>query len=151
MFNAVRVWIEHSRHDRMKVAGQLMGCVRFLHMPPEEIVRHVEPNVAYFAGLGGHDVLLGIYRCVGSTGGGVCGQVGCFWWLEGGGSFVRSFCFCLMSSDAKSILGTTRGGGWTGGPVFRGRGGRTGGRFQRKRRWTGGPVLEREGGLVGLL
>ena len=71
VFNAVRVWIEHSRHDRMKVAGQLMGCVRFLHMPPEEIVRHVEPNVAYFAGLGGHDVLLGIYRCVGYTGRGV--------------------------------------------------------------------------------
>ena len=111
MFNAVRVWIEHSRHDRMKVAGQLMGCVRFLHMPPEEIVRHVEPNVAYFAGLGGHDVLLGIYRCVGSTGGGVCGQVGCFWWLEGGGQ-VGLF---LEGEEGGQVAGFRgRGGGQVG-------------------------------------
>ena len=98
MFNAVRVWIEHSRHDRMKVAGQLMGCVRFLHMPPEEIVRHVEPNVAYFAGLGGHDVLLGIYRCVGYTGRGVgVDRWACFR-ERGGGLLQRE--------------------GWTGGPVL---------------------------------
>ena len=64
VFTAARIWIEHSRHDRMKMAGELMGCVRFLHMSPEDIVRHVEPHVSYFEGLGGHDVLLGIYRLV---------------------------------------------------------------------------------------
>ena len=34
---------------------------------------------------------------------------------EAAGPAVRSFCFCLMSSDAKSILGTIMGGG--GGPA----------------------------------
>ena len=64
VFYAVLAWIDHSKHDRMKVASEALGCVRFIHVSPEDIVRHVESKTAYFAGPGGREVLLGLYRSV---------------------------------------------------------------------------------------
>ncbi|XP_076448233.1 uncharacterized protein LOC143284956 [Babylonia areolata] len=62
VFNAARAWIDHCKHLRIKRVGELMSCVRFNHISPEDIVRHVEPHKNYFRGPGGREVLLSIYR-----------------------------------------------------------------------------------------
>lgn len=62
VFRAARAWIDHARETRMAQCSDVMQCVRFVHIPPEEVARHVESHVAYFKGQGGRGVLLDIYR-----------------------------------------------------------------------------------------
>ncbi|KAK7101585.1 uncharacterized protein [Littorina saxatilis] len=62
VFHAARAWIDHSKTERIKHVGEVMGCVRFYHISPDDIVQYVEPHSHYFKGPGGQEVLLGIYR-----------------------------------------------------------------------------------------
>lgn len=49
IFYAAVSWIDHNRQDRMQYVVELMECVRFVYIPPEDIVNHVEPYTHVFA------------------------------------------------------------------------------------------------------
>nr|KAG5697610.1 hypothetical protein BaRGS_001035 [Batillaria attramentaria] len=63
VFYAARAWIEHNKHDRVKLMRDVMSCVRFVHISPEEIARVVEPDTSeFFRGAEGRELLLTFYR-----------------------------------------------------------------------------------------
>ena len=43
VFFAVLSWIEYNRQERLRFAVDLLQCVRFVYISPEDLVTHVEP------------------------------------------------------------------------------------------------------------
>ena len=48
---------------RLTLAADLIGCVRFVYITPDEIAKHVETKDFLFIGDEGKELLLCIYRC----------------------------------------------------------------------------------------
>ncbi|KAK7499567.1 hypothetical protein BaRGS_00009219 [Batillaria attramentaria] len=62
VFHAAVSWIEADRPHRMSFAADLIGCVRFAFITPDEIAKHVETRQFLFHGDEGKELLLCIYR-----------------------------------------------------------------------------------------
>lgn len=62
VFHAAVAWIEADRSSRLTYAADLIGCVRFAFITPDEIAKHVETKHFLFHGSEGKELLLCIYR-----------------------------------------------------------------------------------------
>lgn len=48
IFFAIIAWIDFNRQERLQFAPQLLECVRFTNIPPEHLVKYVEPHRTIF-------------------------------------------------------------------------------------------------------
>ncbi|KAK7103055.1 hypothetical protein V1264_021184 [Littorina saxatilis] len=62
IFHAAVAWIDADRANRLTFAADLIGCVRFAYITPDEIAKHVETKQFLFQGDEGKELLLCIYR-----------------------------------------------------------------------------------------
>ncbi|KAL8604342.1 hypothetical protein ACOMHN_028105 [Nucella lapillus] len=62
VFHAAVAWIEADRGSRLTLTADLISCVRFAYISPDEIAKHVESKQFLFQGDEGKELLLCIYR-----------------------------------------------------------------------------------------
>ena len=62
MFQAAVNWIKHCRHLRVKRAGEIMRCVRFADITPDDMLKYVEPNINLIDCPDVRNMLLNFYR-----------------------------------------------------------------------------------------
>ncbi|XP_067684796.1 kelch-like protein 28 [Haliotis asinina] len=60
IFFAATRWLDYNRQDRQQYFQDVLGCVRFAYITPEEMVSHVEPKALPTEDC--KDLLMGVFR-----------------------------------------------------------------------------------------